>query len=276
MAVMHASQLFREGSDIIQGHCTVRNYADSLITSIVAIEFEDLYNLGQEGRCHLYDLALFSGSVGFWRSSILMNIKFDGSIMTEDIDSSFRATETSANVTYCHSIKSTELATETFKSLLNQRQRWGQGWLQTSKKHLYNAIYSSKAINYKIGVILLLFWCEIYPYFTFTPIIFLIIAYIRNINLFTSFNFIIFLYCPLFMNLLRMTMLALVADGPITMNKRWSTYFLFYYNISLMYQGLLNIIKVSSHWREIIKKKEWIVTSRGSFTTSVSACLLAK
>ena len=268
MSILHAAQLFREGSDIIQGHCTVRNYNSSIISSIVAVEFEDLYNLGQEGRYHLYNLALFSGSVGFWKSSILMNIKFDGDIMTEDIDSSFRAKATGSNIVYSHNIKSTELATASLLSLIKQRQRWGQGWLQTSMKHLYSQLQSEIPFNNKCGIWLTLFWCEVYPYFTFTAVILSSIAYLRGLNLFTNANLIVFCYLPVVMNMLRLSMVAVVADGPVSKDKKWSLYFFIYYNVSLIYQALLNTIKVSSHWRQLIKKNEWIVTSRDNYLLS--------
>ena len=40
--------IMRKGLDIVQGSCTIRNH-ENLLSRIIAIEFEDIYNVGHQG-----------------------------------------------------------------------------------------------------------------------------------------------------------------------------------------------------------------------------------
>ena len=62
-----------------------------MFSGLIAVEFEDMYNVGHEGRSNLFDLGIFGGSNGLWRAEVLQQIRMDGDMLTEDIDSSFRA-----------------------------------------------------------------------------------------------------------------------------------------------------------------------------------------
>lgn len=68
--------------------------------ALIAAEFEDMYNVGHEGRTTLFDLGIFGGSNGYWEAPLLKEIQMDGSMLTEDIDSSFRATLKGARIAY--------------------------------------------------------------------------------------------------------------------------------------------------------------------------------
>lgn len=60
-----------------------------------------MYNVGHEGRSNLFDLGIFGGSNGMWKAEVLQRIRMDGDMLTEDIDSSFRAHLQGYKVTYC-------------------------------------------------------------------------------------------------------------------------------------------------------------------------------
>ena len=51
--------ILRKGLDIVQGSCTIRNF-DNLLSRVIAIEFEDIYNVGHQGkpRPHLINVTL--------------------------------------------------------------------------------------------------------------------------------------------------------------------------------------------------------------------------
>ena len=84
------------GVDIVQGHCVVRNGASSWVTRLVAVEFESVYAASHPGRARFHDFGIFGGSNGYWRSSLLRQVRMQGTMLTEDIDSSLRALERSA------------------------------------------------------------------------------------------------------------------------------------------------------------------------------------
>jgi cellulose synthase/poly-beta-1,6-N-acetylglucosamine synthase-like glycosyltransferase len=80
----------RYGYDVLQGSCTIR--PAGLLSSMIAVEFEDMYNVGHRGRTSLFGIGMFGGSNGCWRRELLCKIKMDPAMLTEDIDSSIRST----------------------------------------------------------------------------------------------------------------------------------------------------------------------------------------
>jgi cellulose synthase/poly-beta-1,6-N-acetylglucosamine synthase-like glycosyltransferase len=73
------------------GACSIRRDG-WLLCAIVAAEFEDMYNVGHRGRTSLFGIGVFGGSNGCWRRKLLCAIGMDHRMLTEDIDSSLRAT----------------------------------------------------------------------------------------------------------------------------------------------------------------------------------------
>ena len=83
-------QLCTASSTTHAGACSIRR--DSWLSWIVAAEFEDMYNVGHRGRTSLFGIGVFGGSNGCWRRNLLCAIGMDHRMLTEDIDSSLRAT----------------------------------------------------------------------------------------------------------------------------------------------------------------------------------------
>lgn len=281
LSVQHAAHRFREGqADIIQGHCSVRNYSETLVASIVAVEFEDIYNIGHEGRTDTWDIGIFGGSNGYWRAPLLIETQMDGSMLTEDIDSSFRALRKGAQIRYCHMMRSSELATESMSALIKQRARWSQGWFEVSKKHFIACFISRtdtlKSVRKKICIILLLFYREIFPYLTVAPGIFLIILYLREGYIYLNYALLYLFIVMMSMNILRLAMVCVAIQGPVRSDPHWFARFMLYAVIYLPYQGLLNTVQVSSHWRNFAGKTEWVVTSRGRTGEAAGAVVRAK
>jgi hypothetical protein len=73
-----------------QGACSIRR--GGVLSWIIAAEFEDMYNVGHRGRTSLFGIGVFGGSNGCWKRKLLADIKMDPAMLTEDIDSSLRAT----------------------------------------------------------------------------------------------------------------------------------------------------------------------------------------
>lgn len=118
------------GYDVVQGRCTIRNYNDSVISSLVAIEFEVIYGLCHEARSILTNTAIFGGSNAYWRAETLRLVKFNKTKLTEDIDATLRLLTRGYKLIHDRTIIATEEAPTTFMSWWRQRKRWNQGWFE--------------------------------------------------------------------------------------------------------------------------------------------------
>jgi len=65
----------------------------------------------------------FGGSNGYWKAEILKEIRMDGSMLTEDIDSSIRATLAGYKIGYSGDVISSELSPLREATLKKQRLR---------------------------------------------------------------------------------------------------------------------------------------------------------
>ncbi|OCK77231.1 glycosyltransferase family 2 protein [Lepidopterella palustris CBS 459.81] len=122
--------------DIVQGRCIVFNSQDTFLTSMIAVEFDKIYAVSHPGRATMWGFGLFCGSNGYWRTSLLRELKMDGDMLTEDIDSALRAVSRGSKTVHDLNVTSYELAPTTFPAFWKQRLRWAQGWAQASARHL--------------------------------------------------------------------------------------------------------------------------------------------
>ena len=153
------------GVDIVQGHCVVRNGASSWVTRLVAVEFESVYAASHPGRARFHDFGIFGGSNGYWRSSLLRQVRMQGTMLTEDINSSLRALERSACIVSDPALRSRELAPTSIGALYHQRLRWAQGWFQVSVRHLPRLARSpGLSGRQRAGLCFLMGWGQIYPW----------------------------------------------------------------------------------------------------------------
>lgn len=115
------------------------------------------YNVGHRGRTSLFGIGVFGGSNGCWRRDLLERIGMDHTMLTEDIDSSLRATRLGAKIGYSSYLNSSEEAPATEKTLRKQRLRWAQGWTEVSLKHLVPLMFSPyTSFRQKLGFFTLL------------------------------------------------------------------------------------------------------------------------
>ncbi|KAF2263613.1 N-acetylglucosaminyltransferas-like protein [Lojkania enalia] len=122
--------------DIVQGRCIIFNSDETFLTSMIAVEFDKIYAVSHPGRATMWGFGLFCGSNGYWRTSLLRDLKMDGSMLTEDIDSALRAFSRGSKTVHDLNVTSYELAPTTFPAFWKQRLRWAQGWAQASMKHV--------------------------------------------------------------------------------------------------------------------------------------------
>ena len=249
----------QNGYDIIQGTCAIRNQ-DNLLSKIISVEFEDMYCVAHQGRLKMFNLGIFGGSNGYWKADVLKRVKMDGSMLTEDIDSSIRSTLAGYKIGFSSDIISTELAPIKKKTHEKQRLRWSQGWSQVSSKYIKRCVTSDKlSIRQKLGLVYLLGWRETFAYITFWPLFCVLTYIIRNGGIVYN-KFIIIVSCVVFaIGILRISATYLLSRGPIG-KKGWE--FVRFAIISSLYIAYLNYVHITSHGRAIFKLDNWVATVR--------------
>ena len=123
--------------ETVQGRCVIFNADTNLMTAMIAVEFDKIYAVSHPGRASMFGFGLFCGSNGFWKTSLLRDLKMDSSMLTEDIDSALRAFGRGAKVVHDLNVVSYELAPTTLAAFWKQRLRWSQGWAQASMRHVH-------------------------------------------------------------------------------------------------------------------------------------------
>lgn len=126
--------LIERGYDFVQGRCKVRPNT-SLLSYIVSMNFDLMYCIQHQFRKVVFDIGIFGGSDGFWKRDVLSLIKFNPSMLTEDINCTVEAIKMGYKGTYDVRMVSTEESPPSLKALFRQRGRWSLGWLQVSIKH---------------------------------------------------------------------------------------------------------------------------------------------
>ena len=147
-------------TSVVQGRCVVYNSRASWLSAMIAVEFDKIYAVSHPGRTAIWGFGLFTGSNGYWRTSLLQDLKMDGAVLTEDIDSSMRAISEGAKIVHDLNVVSYELAPTTIPALWKQRLRWAQGWTQVSIKHSLLTFRKSKngslSPKFRFGILSLL------------------------------------------------------------------------------------------------------------------------
>jgi len=126
---------FTEGADVgcVQVASLVRNGHTNLVAKLLELE----YLFRCKGIYPGKRLGVFCGSGGMFRRSLLLELGgFDCSMLTEDVELSYRLYERGLRVAYDDGTSSHELAVTDFKNFFNQRYRWMRGLWQAMLFHL--------------------------------------------------------------------------------------------------------------------------------------------
>ncbi|KAF2876452.1 N-acetylglucosaminyltransferas-like protein [Massariosphaeria phaeospora] len=262
--------------DIVQGRCVVFNSEDTFLTSMIAVEFDKIYAVSHPGRATMWGFGLFCGSNGYWRTSLLRELKMDGDMLTEDIDSALRAFSRGSKTVHDLNVTSYELAPTTFAAFWKQRLRWAQGWAQASIKHfkmVYNKpqepLHSDHNRNFtaRFGVLSLLLIREI-SYYLVTQYTCLVLSFV--IVKFPSsgeelWKLVYFQY-PVSQWLFVVSIICLVATLWITnkvksefISRKMIVLFSIQYPFYLI---LMATIGLYGHARQIVKYSSWNPTAR--------------
>jgi cellulose synthase/poly-beta-1,6-N-acetylglucosamine synthase-like glycosyltransferase len=251
--------------NVVQGHCLIRNGAASRVARTVAVEFEAIYAVCHPGRAKLHGFAIFGGSNGFWRTALLREVRMQGRMLTEDIDSSMRVLLRGRRIAYDPDLVSRELAPTTVRALWNQRMRWAQGWFQVSRRHLVDGWHSSQfSLRNKLGLSFLLGWREIYPWLSLQmwPLIAFLVWRAGGVGE-LDWMIPVFVLTTLFTTSVgpgQTSFAYRLAAAELRSHRRW---FLTYLLVSsLFYTEFRNVIARVAQIKELTGERRWIVTSR--------------
>jgi cellulose synthase/poly-beta-1,6-N-acetylglucosamine synthase-like glycosyltransferase len=254
------------GFGVVQGHCVIRNGDASWVAKMTAVEFESIYAVAHPGRARLHGFGIFGGSNGYWKTELLREIRFHGSMLTEDIDSSMRVVEAGYRIQSDPWLISRELAPAQLKALWNQRLRWAQGWFQVSRKHVPLALRSRHLTwRQKVGMMHLLAWREIFPWIALQ--MFPIIAFWVVTRGFTRIDW----FVPFFV----MTTLFTLGTGPgqsilvkrcavpdIRDRRGWIPWYALV--AFVFYTEFKNLIARIAQVKEFMNERAWKVTPRAA------------
>ncbi|CAI5510310.1 unnamed protein product [Closterium sp. Naga37s-1] len=262
---MRAWRWLSHGYDIVQGHCLVRNGEDNWVAQAVAVEFETIYAVGHPGSEIIHGFGFFGGSNGFWRSGLLAQIGMDGSMLTEDIDSSIRVLLAGGRIKSDPGLMSSELATTTLRQIWNQRLRWAQGWFQVSMRHFFSAMACRNLSAFqRLGLFHLFIWREIYPWISMQ--ILPLLAFIcYKANGFGGINWLDAVYmCTTIFTFLcgPVQLLFAFLKGSRTVRKHGNWWLMYLVFATLFYTEFKNVIARVAHVKEFMGEKAWMVTPR--------------
>ncbi len=129
----------------VQGRVVVLNEPQNLTTRLVALERIGGYRVDQEARSNLGLIAQFGGTVGGFRRSILERLHgWDGTVLAEDTDLTFRVYLEGFKIGYNVNAECYEEAVDNWKAYRQQRYRWAKGHMQCFFRHALSVLKSKK------------------------------------------------------------------------------------------------------------------------------------
>lgn len=130
------------GYDFVQGANNVQR-SHGLLGFLISIEYALKYHVSYPGRFNGFNVAYFSGSNGYWSTTVARSIGARQDAEVEDIDMAVRALISGHRLAYDHEIGCTDEAVPTPATWWKQRVRWAQGWAQLLKWHQIAIVRSS-------------------------------------------------------------------------------------------------------------------------------------
>jgi len=116
----------------VQAASAVRNSTASLLSKMLEMEYQFRCRAIYPGK----RMGIFLGSGGMFETKALLEVGgFDGAMLTEDTEISYRLYERGRRVVFDDSILTRDLAPTDFRNFFNQRHRWMRGLWQAMFAH---------------------------------------------------------------------------------------------------------------------------------------------
>lgn len=116
----------------VQGINTIRNGKDSLLSRMVQLEYLARYEVLYTGK----QIGFFYGSGAIFKTKCLLQVGgFNGNMLTEDLEVSYRLYESGHKIIFDDQIETRELATVDYSNFFRQRHRWFRGIWQSFLHH---------------------------------------------------------------------------------------------------------------------------------------------
>jgi hypothetical protein len=253
------------GYDVVQGHCVIRNGAQSWLSRLVAVEFEQMYAVAHPGRARVHGFGIFGGSNGYWRREALWETRLRPSMLTEDIDSTLRLVVDGRKIACDPLLVSRELAPASVNSLWNQRMRWAQGWHQVSRRYFCRSVFgrgASLSVRQRLGLAYLLGWRELYPWISIQMVpIMLTFAWRDGLGSLDRFTPLLTLAALFSIGTAAAQALFTyrLAEPSVRRQRRW---FVWWALMNLVYGEFKNLITRVAQAKEFTGEREWRVTAR--------------
>ncbi|NEP82762.1 MAG: glycosyltransferase family 2 protein [Okeania sp. SIO3B3] len=245
--------------DIVQGSCIP--LINSPMSMLLNIEFNQIYNIHHQAIQRLWNLAIFGGSNGYFKTEVLKELSFSQNMLTEDIDLSIRALLRGKKITFDSTIISYEQAPYNIKELWKQRTRWSQGWLQVSWKYALQIwFHNQKKLSFrqKLGLLIFLPIREIGKFIILQILPLYLVISVKtndwNLSNYWSLIFII--------NLILLLTEPFWIYQVKSQKESTKSWFLFYSFISLFYLAFKSIISLYAYFRQSLRNNQFEVTKK--------------
>lgn len=255
----------RDGADMVQGRCVIRNENHSWMTKLVAVEFDIMYACSHQGRSRLSGSGIFGGSNAYWRREALTRVRLDSSMLTEDIDASVRALLSGQNLVHDREIVSRELAPIRVAHWYTQRKRWSQGWFEVSLKH-GAAVMRAPVLTARQRVLwwYLLCWREFFPILSLQFFSLMLAAFVLHtrVNWFAPGFFI----GTSILNLTAGALVVALTRVCCRTDRRaghWPWYFV-YALVGILYTTVKTLVMLLAQYSHLSQEHNWVATPRGA------------
>ena len=254
-SVIHALQTLKHrNADLVQGRCVVSRGSTN-----IAAEFDTIYAVNHAGGAFVRGFGIFGGSNGFWKFELLQRIKMDDTMLTEDVDSGFRALGSGAKIEFDPTVTSHEESPSDLKGLMKQRVRWSQGWSQVGTRHLRLLVNPRLSLYRRFMIFLMLHWRELFYYLTPWILGSCVYSYARD------HRFAWYLFPVTGFQAGQGPVLALLAAWHVRHERHPDLNlksYIKYLIISPFYEMFKNIICLMAHYRNVLGLTKWNVTAR--------------
>ena len=198
-------------------------------------------------------------------------------MLTEDIDSTFRALSSGARIKYMLEVQSYETAPVTTSALIRQRLRWAQGWAQVTIRHAGPSLrYGTHGTRVKsrAGIFFLLIFREVFFYFMSQLTCLLLANLVTNpprtwsalYSSLTGFKISVWLLVFSYVCIATTTCITIRNKSEFTQSWAIVTFGV----ISPLYFTIVTVASIFCHFREVTRYEKWNPTARAAPKTPTS------